>query len=150
MAMFNKLVFSGLLCLLVFSFPAAIRAEQAAGSIKTLKGDVSIQRGDTTFPATIGMPVYPQDTLKTSANSALGIILHDDTLISLGPDSALCLKEYVFEPKDNRFSVVFSLLKGTFAYLSGVIGKLAPESIRLETPTSTIAVRGTRLLVKVS
>jgi hypothetical protein len=96
------------------------------------------------------MPIYPRDVLKTAAHSSTGIILHDDTVISLGPDSTLRLNEYLFEPKENRFSAIFGLLKGTFVYLSGVIGKLAPEAVRLETPTSTIAVRGTRLLVKVS
>lgn len=148
--MSRHLFWSCLLCLMIWSFPAEIRAEEAAGSIKTLKGEVVLQRGGTTIPAAIGMLVYPQDVVKTAANSSVGIILHDDTSIALGPDSALCLNEYVFEPKDHRFSAVFGLLKGTFAYISGLIGKLAPEAIRLETPNSTIAVRGTRLLVKVS
>jgi hypothetical protein len=42
------------------------------------------------------------------------------------------------------------MVKGTFVYLSGVIGKLSPESIRLETPVGTIAIRGTRFAAKIA
>ncbi len=35
------------------------------------------------------------------------------------------------------------------AYISGLIGKLAPESARFETPVATIGIRGTRFAVKV-
>jgi hypothetical protein len=33
------------------------------------------------------------------------------------------------------------------AYLSGLIGKLAPEKARFETPTATIGIRGTHFVV---
>jgi hypothetical protein len=33
-------------------------------------------------------------------------------------------------------------------YLSGLIGKLAPESARFETPVASIGIRGTRFAVK--
>jgi len=138
------------LCLLMALGSHDALADEAIGSVKNLKGDVQIERGGITLPAAAGEPIYPSDTIKTADNGALGLILHDDTLISMGPGSVLVLKEYLFEPKEPRYSMVFGLLKGTFVYQSGVIGKLAPEAIRLETPDSTIAVRGTRLLVKVS
>jgi hypothetical protein len=41
------------------------------------------------------------------------------------------------------------MAKGTFAYLAGLIGKLAPGSIQLLIPDAIIAVRGTKLLVEV-
>ena len=33
------------------------------------------------------------------------------------------------------------------AYLTGLIGKLAPEKARFETPTATIGIRGTHFAV---
>jgi hypothetical protein len=137
-------------CFFLLAIPCAQAAEEApAGSVRTLKGACQIQRGGTILPAAVGMPVYPLDILTTSGDSALGIILYDDTTISLGPDSSLVLKEYVFEPHASRFAAAFGFVKGSFAYLSGIIARLAPESLRLETPSATIAVRGTRLLIKV-
>jgi len=41
------------------------------------------------------------------------------------------------------------MMKGSFAYLSGLIGKLAPDTVQLAIPDATIAVRGTKLLVEV-
>jgi len=41
------------------------------------------------------------------------------------------------------------MAKGTFSYLSGLIAKLAPDSVKLLIPDATIAVRGTKLLVDV-
>jgi hypothetical protein len=41
------------------------------------------------------------------------------------------------------------MLKGTAVYLSGIIGKLSPQSVRFETPNATIGIRGTKMLVKV-
>ena len=73
----------------------------------------------------------------------------DDASLSLGPDSEITLKDYLFNPKEGKFAFVTRIAKGTFSYLSGIIGKLSPDSIRLEIPDATIAVRGTRLLVKV-
>jgi len=35
------------------------------------------------------------------------------------------------------------------AYLSGLIGKLAPDKARFESPTATIGIRGTRFAVRV-
>jgi hypothetical protein len=146
----RKFLLLGGFCLLMALSPPLALAEEAIGSIKNLKGNVQIVRGGNTLPAAAGELIYPNDTLKTADGGAIGLILRDDTLISMGPGSVLEVKEYLFEPKEPRYSMILSLLKGTFVYQSGVIGKLAPESIRLETPDSTIAVRGTRLLVKVS
>lgn len=148
--MIRILLLIGGFCLLFALQAPDARAQDAIGSVKTLKGDVFIERGDAALPATIGQLLYPSDTVKTSGNGGIGLILRDDTLISMGPGSTLALKEYRFDPVRSNYGMVLGLLKGTFVYLSGVIGKLAPEAIRLETPDSTIAVRGTRLLVKVN
>lgn len=135
--------------LMVLVLPGYSCAEGEIGSIKTFKGDVLIVRDGAVLPVEVGAAVFQKDLLKTGTNGSMGVILKDDTTLSLGPDSELSLKEYVFEPKGSHFSVVLRILKGTFVYVSGVIGKLAPDSIRLETPDSTIAVRGTRIMIKV-
>lgn len=119
------------------------------GSIKTLEGKVEITRQDRAVKAGAGSRIYGQDTIKTGANGSVGIILRDDTIISLGPDSTLDMKEFRFDPLEKDFSLVCRMLKGTFIFISGVIAKLAPEAVKLETPDGTVAVRGTRFAVLV-
>jgi len=71
-----------------------------------------------------------------------------DTAIALGPDSSLVIREFLFSPAEHRLGLVARLTQGTMAYLSGVLGKLAPEAVRFETPVATIGIRGTRFAVK--
>ena len=131
-------------------FPAlALAAEAPVGSIKTLGGDVLVLRGEQALPATIGMPVFQGDVIQTPPAGSVGIIFRDDSIISLGPESKLDITEYVFEPKDEKFSMLIKMLKGTFVYISGAIGRLSPDSIKLETPSSIIGVRGTKILIEV-
>jgi hypothetical protein len=77
------------------------------------------------------------------------VVFNDDTLLSLGPGSVLVIDEFVFAPNQGKFSIVIRMLKGTAAYLSGLISKLAPESAHFETPSASIGIRGTKFVVKV-
>lgn len=122
---------------------------ETIGSVKTLQGQVTVVRAQSTLPADIGLRLRKEDVLKTGANSSVGIILRDDTLLSLGPNSELALADFVFAPAEGKLALVTRLMRGTAAYLSGQIGKLAPQSVRFETPVATIGTRGTMFAVKV-
>lgn len=128
--------------------PAAV--DEPAGSVRNTKGKVNVHRHDSVIPAHKGMKIYARDRIVTGADGSAGIILLDNTLFSLGPDSQLALEEYVFSPDQGRFGVLIRMIKGTFVYLSGVIGRLSPDSIRVETPVGTIAIRGTRFAAKIA
>ncbi len=122
---------------------------EVAGFIKSVEGQGLIVRDEASLPANPGDIVHVSDAVTTMENSAIGIMLEDDTLISLGPDSRLELGDFAFAPQEEKFSLAIRLLKGSFAYMSGVIGRLAPEKIHIETPDAVIAVHGTSFLVKV-
>lgn len=138
--------------LLVFflSVSPLVAMEVPAGSFKNLQGTVNVQRQDSMMPAQTGMKIYARDHIITGADGSAGIILQDNTIFSLGPNSQLALEEYIFSPEQGRFSLLVNMIKGTFVYLSGVIGKLSPDSIKLETPVGTIAIRGTRFAAKIA
>lgn len=120
-----------------------------AGFVKTLEGSGQVLRGNAARPAAIGDVLQVGDTVTTGEQSTLGIMLEDDTTLSLGPNSRMDLTDFVFEPKDELFSIAVRLLKGSFAYMSGVIGRLAPDKVRIETPDAVIAIHGTHFVVKV-
>lgn len=120
-----------------------------AGFVKTLEGNGQVLRDNAARPAAIGDVLQVGDTVTTGEQSTLGIMLEDDTALSLGPNSRLELNDFAFAPKDELFSVAIRLLKGSFAYMSGVIGRLAPEKVRIETPDAVIAIHGTHFVVKV-
>ena len=96
-----------------------------------------------------GDRLYQNDIIRTGANSSVGIIFEDNTILSLGPKSEIVIDEYVFAPEKGKLSMFISMLKGTASYLSGIIGRQSPESVKFQTPDATIGIRGTQFLVKV-
>lgn len=136
--------------LVLFSISAAFALQpDSIGHIQTLKGEASILRNGTTTAAAIGTPLYRGDIVRTAKTGSVGIVMSDESSFSLGSNSEIVLKDYLFNPREGKFSMITRMVKGTFAYLSGMIAKLSPNSIRLEIPEATIAVRGTRLLIQV-
>lgn len=129
--------------------PAFAFENDTIGHIQTLKGSASISRLNLTLPAVIKETINRGDLVRTSKDSSIGIVMLDDTTLSLGPNSEIIIKDYAFVPKEGKFTFLAQMVKGTFSYISGLIGKLSPNSIRLEIPDATIAVRGTKLLVQV-
>ena len=119
------------------------------GIIKAVNKDVFIVRNGKTHTATPGMKVMQGDYIKTGSGSSVGVIFEDDTVLSMGPKSEFAIEEYIFRPVENKLSFVARIFRGTLSFLSGQIAKLSPSSVRLETPSATIGLRGTHVLVKV-
>lgn len=136
------------LSLVVYAGTAQAQA-QVAGFIKTVEGSGQIVRAEAVMPARIGDVLHVSDTVMTEEKSSIGIMLEDDTILSLGPNSHLELGDFAFAPQEENYAVAIRLLKGSFAYMSGVIARLAPDKVRIETPDAVIAVHGTSFLVKV-
>lgn len=124
-------------------------AGESIGVVRTASGDATVTRGEKSVPAAPGLKLMVGDTLGTGRNGSLGVILRDDSTLSIGPGSRLVLRDFLFSPSEEKFDLVAHITRGTMAYLSGLIGKLAPEKARFETPTATIGIRGTRFAVEV-
>jgi hypothetical protein len=136
-----------LLCLLTVRVTRA--DEGYIGSIKMLDGTVEVIRQGHVVHPVVGARLSGRDIVKTGHDGSVGIILRDNSIFSLGPDSTLDMQEFRFDPRQKDFSLVCRLLRGTFIFISGVIAKLSPESVKIETPDGTVAIRGTRLAVYV-
>ena len=99
------------------------------------------------MPAAVGTKLKTGDVLSTGPDGSIGIILRDNSSLSIGPQSSIDLQDFLFSPAEGKMSLIARLAKGTMAYMSGIIGKLAPESVRFETPVATIGIRGTCFVV---
>ena len=130
--------------------PGAAHADAAIGYVKTLSGTATlVSSGDESGrPLSIGMPLHEHDRVETGRDGQIGITFCDDTRITLGPSSRVDLARFIFKPVDKSYGFVLRLAYGTMQYLSGLTAKLAPDAMSIETPGATIAVRGTRLLIR--
>ena len=119
------------------------------GTLQRVSGTAAVVRQDQILPAKAGLEIQANDTLRTGTDGSIGVVFHDDTLLSLGPGSVLVIDEFVYAPRQGKLSLVFRMLKGTAVYLSGLIAKLAPDSVHFVTPSASVGVRGTKFAVKV-
>ncbi|GMW01235.1 MAG: hypothetical protein AMXMBFR84_23720 [Candidatus Hydrogenedentota bacterium] len=119
----------------------------AIGSITKVKGKAYVLREGSELEADVGERLFEADAVRTADDGHVGIVLRDDSMLALGVSSEIKLKDYAFEPIDENYSLVTQLVKGTFSYVSGVIAKLSPDSVKMETPVGIVAVRGTKLFV---
>jgi len=146
------LVFSTLILVMMLLMPPAAQAEDApetVGSVKTASGQAYVCRGADRLPANVGDRLYQGDTLITAAKSSMGVIFRDDTLLSLGSGSEVVVDDFAFDPSRDSMKFLVTVGKGTAQFITGQLAKLAPENMHVETPLSTIGIRGTRFLVKV-
>jgi hypothetical protein len=137
------------LCSILIGSLCMAAEDQVIGIVKIVKGNASIVRNQQTLPAAVGVKLQVSDELQTGADGSLGVILRDDSVLSLGPNSRLVIDRFLFSPKDEQLGLLVRILRGTMAYLSGVITKLSPGAAKFETPVSTIGIRGTKFAVKV-
>ena len=137
------------LVIILCAIGLSARAEEApVGYVKTLSGTATVTHGGIATAAALAMPVYEHDRLETGGNGELGVTFRDNTRISLGPDSRIELKHYVFKPASEEYGFLLRLAYGTMEYISGLTEKLAPDAMSIETPGFTVGARGTRLLVR--
>lgn len=126
---------------------ASLAMAAEIGQIKTVKGEVTIERDGRTLPGTVGARLQSADVVKTGADGAVGITMDDDSLLSAGPGSVLSLDRYAFEPTTGQGRFDASLNRGTLAVISGRIAKGSPDAMRVRTPTAILGVRGTEFVV---
>jgi hypothetical protein len=138
----------GSLLLLAFAAVPAFGQTVAVGRIKVVTGEVMVVRASTPSAAQAGQAVFEGDVLRTGSDGRVGVTLKDDTRVSLGPSSEVRVDRFSYAPAEGQLAVVLKIARGVVAYVSGRIAKLAPDAIRIETPSAILGVRGTTLVVK--
>ena len=95
----------------------------------------AIQKGDA---------VSEGDTLTTAATASAQISMEDGGFIAVRPDTSLKFDSFRFAGKqDGNEQSFFSLFKGGFRAITGLIGKINKANYRITTPSATLGIRGT-------
>lgn len=128
---------------------SALGQTAAAGRIKMVSGEAFVVRPDGSIAARVGQAVFEADALRTGPSGRVALTLKDDTRLSIGPNTEVRLAAFEFAPSEGRLAFTLRILRGTLAYVSGRIARLSPDSVRLETPSALVGVRGTHLAIHV-
>ncbi|GAB6053315.1 hypothetical protein JCM17960_21350 [Magnetospira thiophila] len=123
--------------------------QTAIGQVDTLDGHVTATRADgTTVELSKGDPVFEGDVLVTGDGGAVGIVLADTSVFSLGENGRMVLDEMVYDPGAEEGSASFALLTGAATFVSGQIAKFGQDAMMVKTPVATIGIRGTKVFLE--
>ena len=120
------------------------------GQVKVTKGVVHVERDGARMPVVVGMPIRQSDKLVTGTDGTVGVTFADNSLLSVGPNSALVVDKFAFNASTHEGQFDASLQRGTLAVVSGKMVKQSPDAMRIRTPASILGVRGTEFVVKVA
>jgi len=126
--------------------PAAWAIDDA-GTVKTVRGTATIERGTARLAVTPGFRVQSADRVRTGPDSAVGIMLRDQTMLTAGPNATMTLDQYAFNPTTHEGTLQASVQKGSLAVISGKLPKASPDAVRFKTSSVTLGVRGTSFII---
>lgn len=119
------------------------------GSVVELKGTAVIKRGKETIAVANGTPIETNDKVETK-NGVVNIRFKDDTTVKVTENSTLIIDDFVYDPKNAAGGKLgLKAAAGTVRYVSGNIAHNNPNSVKINTPTAAIAVRGTDFVMAV-
>jgi hypothetical protein len=140
----------GLGIFMIFASAPMTKAQSPQiAQVKTVSGQVFIQRGSARQAVKVGDPVFEKDTIDTGADGSIGITFIDNTVMSAGPNSEIALEDYKFDSNNFKGSMLTDLNKGTLSMVSGDIAKSSPSAMKVKTPDAILGVRGTHFVVEV-
>jgi hypothetical protein len=90
-----------------------------------------------------GKPVFLNDHVTTDAAGRLQIMLLDETVFTIGPNSDMVLDEFVYDPATSAGKVTAQVTKGVFRFVTGKVARKDPGSMKVKLPVGTMGIRGT-------
>ena len=128
---------------------AASAQDVRHGTLKNVAGDVRLSQGTASRAAVAGDGVQEADRIVTGQGASTTLTLKDGTVLAVGPNTTMELTKIQFDTTTQDGNLAVNLLKGSIRMVTGWLGKLHPEQVRVVTPTSVVGVRGTDFIVEV-
>jgi hypothetical protein len=139
-----------LLLTLLLLLPLALQAksDDPAGSVQILKGRATATSSDGDIRnIRRGSPIYSNETISTAAGSYSRLELKDESYIMLRPGTRFYIEAVEFEEETQEGKGFFSLLKGGFRAVTGLIKQKL--NYRYSTTVATIGIRGTDFIARI-
>ncbi|HAI33254.1 MULTISPECIES: FecR family protein [unclassified Thalassospira] len=137
----------------MLSAPTPAKAEleaEMAGVSAAVTGDITLSKvtGEVGILVESGMPVYLGDRIITSANAGMQVLLLDETVFTIGPNSDVAIDEFVYDPATGDGRIVADMAKGVMRFVTGKIPLNNPSSMDVNLPVGSIGIRGTIGLIR--
>ena len=120
-----------------------------AGAVRGAVEQISYSKPTATVGRVVssGDPIRLGDQIKTGPFSGLQIMLLDQTVFTIGPDAAMVIDKFIYNPKSAKGGALQArILKGTFRFVSGKIAHQNPKGVQLKLKVATLSIRGTNII----
>jgi len=114
----------------------------AVGRVTEQTGPTEIVRDKKSIPSAVNSAVQMNDTVVT-ARARAQLTFDDNTTVKITEQSKLVIDDFVYDPRKGSGKLAMKMVQGTARYASGQIAKTNPQNVNVQTPTATVAVRGT-------
>lgn len=118
------------------------------GEVNQAVGWRQILRADDAIEPEEGSVVASRDDLRTG-DGRMEVVFGDDSKLRMTEHSRIVLDEVVIDNDPSKSSLAMTFAQGTARFVSGELGRIKKDNIRLKTPSSTISIRGTDFTVTV-
>lgn len=119
------------------------------GAVQELKGKASITRNKQAIDVKTSTSVNSNDLVQTG-DGVVGISFEDNTKVRVTENSKLLIDDFVYDPKNKGAGkLALKVTMGTVRYASGNIAHANNKNVAINTPTATVAVRGTAFTMTV-
>ena len=127
----------------------SINSFASIGKITEEKGSAEVSRQKSKLDAQLNLGIESMDNVSTG-NGVVGITFQDDTKVRVTEHSKLIIDDFVYDPKSKGAGkLALKIAIGTVRYASGNIAHENNKNVAINTPTATVAVRGTAFTMTV-
>src|SRR5215510_12100739 len=120
--------------------------DQRLGTVLAVEGTAEVRAANATTwePLQFRAALFPNDTVRTAANSKVKVLLRDDSIMTLAERSEMQFTEFLLTPQQRRTIVSLTLGK-----LRVVTTKIfgAGSATEVRTANTVAGVRGTTFIV---
>jgi len=114
------------------------------GAISELRGIGEITRQNTNdaLVAELESDIYSFDDVRTG-NGRMAIQFLDSSILKLTEHSKVVIDNYIYDPDPSKTKLALNMASGTARFITGKLGGINKNNIRIRTPSASIAIRGT-------
>ncbi len=124
--------------------PQLAHAGQMAGVSAAVRGNVLLSR-ETVVGQRVqsGEDIYLGDAIESGPKSGMQVLLLDETVFTIGPDSKLTIDKFVYDPATGTGELSAEVAKGVFRFVSGKVAENNPNAMKVRVPSGNLGIRGT-------
>jgi hypothetical protein len=116
---------------------APVFAAEKAGDVVSVRGKAVIERKAGREDVRVAAQLQESDSVVTRDRSRVKMLFRDDSILTLGANSKLVIKKYLYSPDSKRAESIYELADGRLRSVVGGAG------FKVTTPTAFAAARGT-------